>query len=110
VVEAVAMRPIRLVDTASAASTVSGSSQVRAACAASPPERQLVGEEDRIEQRGFGPPRQVLVIGGCRSAPAATSRRMPPRRLVVAAAAEKQIEVQLSLHAPSSIRRQVKLR
>jgi len=37
VVEAVAMSPTRLVDTANAASTVIGSSQVRGAWATSPP-------------------------------------------------------------------------
>ena len=60
-------------------------------------ERELVGEEDRIEQPGLGALRQVLVVAdvgqwqrrGC---------RMPPRRLVMAPAVNEQIEMQLALH------------
>src|SRR6185437_16530441 len=60
-------------------------------------ERELVGEEDRIEQPGFGALRHVLEIADVGE----RQRRrlgMPPRRLVVAAAVDEQVEVHLAGH------------
>ena len=92
-----AISPIRLVATAMAASTVIGSSQVRARLGDILAERQLVGEEDRIEQRRLCPLGQILVIAdvGQRQR---RGRRMPPGRLVMAAAVDEQVQVQLPLH------------
>jgi len=58
VVDAVAIRPTRLVLTASAARTVRGSSAVRDIFA----QRELVRKEDRIEQPRFRVLRQRLVV------------------------------------------------
>src|SRR6185369_6733436 len=59
--------------------------------------RELVGQEDGVEQPGLGPLRQILVVAdvGQRQR---RRQRMPPRRLVVAAAVDEQIEMQLPLH------------
>jgi hypothetical protein len=61
---------------------------------------QLIGEEERIEQRCLGALCQVLVIadvgqGQRRRTP------MPPRRLVMAATVDEQVEVQLPIHQVS---------
>ena len=60
-------------------------------------ERELVGQEDGIEQPGLRPLRQILVVAdvGQRQR---RRQRMPPRRLVVAAAVDEQVEMQLPLH------------
>ena len=59
-------------------------------------QRELVGEEDRIEEASFGAPRDVAKILDVGQ----RQRRgvgMPPRRLVVAAALDEEIEMELAL-------------
>lgn len=62
-----------------------------------PAERQLVGEEDRVEQRRLGALRQILVVAN-------VGQRqwrgvgMPPRGLMMATAVDEQVQVQLPLH------------
>ncbi len=60
-------------------------------------ERELIGEEDRVEFRRFRLARQILVVAdvGQRQR---RRVRMPPRRLVMAAAVKEQVEVQLARH------------
>src|SRR5207237_7116866 len=60
-------------------------------------QRQLVGEENGIEQCGFGPLGQILVIADVGQWQRRRSR-MAPRRLVMAAAVDEQVQVQLSSH------------
>jgi hypothetical protein len=60
-------------------------------------ERELVGEENRIEQRRLRTAREVLVVadvGECER----RGRRMAPRRLMVSAAVDEQVEMQLPFH------------
>ena len=66
-------------------------------------ERELIGEEYRVEQRGFGALRQVLVVAdvGQRQG---RRRRMAPRRLMMASAVDEQVEMQLPLLTPSAPR------
>ena len=90
-----AIRPMCVVEPASAPSVVIGSSQVLAACATVSISASCVGEEDRIEEAGLGTPREVaeIVYVGQRQ------RRgvgMPPRCFVVAAALDEKIEVELA--------------
>ena len=60
-------------------------------------ERELVGQEDGVEQARLCPLRQILVVAdvGQRQR---RGQRMPPRRFVVAAAVDEQVEMQLPRH------------
>ena len=60
-------------------------------------ERQLVGEENGIEQCRFGALCQILVIPDVGQWQRRGSR-MTPRRLMMAAAVDEQVEVQLPSH------------
>ena len=67
-VDAVAIRPMRLVAAAIAASRVIGSKRKRCGVADVVGERRSVGEEDRIELMRLGALSQFLIIGDVENA------------------------------------------
>jgi len=64
--------------------------------------RELVGDEDRVEQRRLRPLRQILVAADIGQRQRRRCR-MPPRGLVVTAAVNEKVEVQLPLHGAHSV-------
>jgi hypothetical protein len=60
-------------------------------------ERELVGDENRVELRRLRPPGQILVVADIGQRQRRRSR-MPPGGLVVPAAVNEEVQVQLPLH------------
>jgi hypothetical protein len=66
-------------------------------------QRELVGEEDCIEQPRFRLPRQRLVVADIEQRQR-RRRGVPPGRLVVSATVDEQVQVHVAFHRmPSTV-------